>query len=614
MEHLGEQANVVEEFDDRTSLAESSESQFVEMDGDFFSEGDTELLSAVEEGGDSDEYEFFDTIQSHSSVQEVVNEKIEVTPSSPHFTTLRVIDEHCPCFIDMFAKKGKYSTVYVFKGPKSPLFRTWDTTLEYFGEAEPTEITNRFSSRLSSRERCRRMLGLRYAETRLGKASPKSLFDFQELSTRYDAHFLSREAPTVEKNKSKLGGFVARALSDRHWREEWGTITDDELIFYHIDRSKPNFRMSLSSVVKVEYLPDADRPLLPYYHYLSVASFGRTTYLMFASEEERHSWAQLIRERKRVPRQANSNSNSFTNHLIDVDEPMQEFLHKSTMWDCNKRRILNCRRYSFRTPTYDEQPESMGLVQKALELATALQPKGPNDRDLEDFLDCSAALKEADSRSLVEEERLAFFLNLYHVMIMHAYIVLGPPDSGPKWISYFNTIAYQCSDDIFSLAELEHNIIRSEMSYPSQFLSRFVLPKSTFPFALAKKDFRINFALNCGSMSMPSGNVPIFHPSTVEKQLDEVTIAFLNQTVEVAPSRLSDVVVSLPRICQWYNSDFGDGSMSDILLCIEPYLIERKRTNMKTLWNEKKQCFEIGLWNLKFLPYSFECRFLSLEI
>jgi Protein of unknown function, DUF547 len=48
-------------------------------------------------------------------------------------------------------------------------------------------------------------------------------------------------------------------------------------------------------------------------------------------------------------------------------------------------------------------------------------------------------------------ERLALFLNLYHVMILHAYMVLGPPTSALRWASYFTTLCYEVGGEIFRL-------------------------------------------------------------------------------------------------------------------------------------------------------------------
>ena len=149
------------------------------------------------------------------------------------------------------------------------------------------------------------------------------------------------------------------------------------------------------------------------------------------------------------------------------------------MFKCKKRRLLNCRKFCFRGSLADDLgagPEAAvdpNLV-VATALRSALEPhdhEGNND-NLKAFLNHSSMLKKCQIGGLSEKAKLTFFLNLYHLMITHAYLVLGTPTSSFKWVSYFNMISYQVDDDIFSLTELEHCIIRAGMNFPAQFLSK----------------------------------------------------------------------------------------------------------------------------------------------
>ena len=158
------------------------------------------------------------------------------------------------------------------------------------------------------------------------------------------------------------------------------------------------------------------------------------------------------------------------------------------------------------------------------------------------------------------------------------------------------------------------DIIRARMSCPSQFLSRFVIPKSQYRFALVRPNFRINFALNCGSLSIPSGAVPLYKPDIVHEQLDSVMRSFLHNTVFISGEGSRDVSASLPRVCQWFCGDFLDGTSSDVLKTIGPYLTEEKRKRLSGLWNEHKKCYDVGIWNIKYRPYNWECRFLTLDL
>jgi hypothetical protein len=303
---------------------------------------------------------------------------------------------------------------------------------------------------------------------------------------------------------------------------------------------------------------------------------------------------------------------SCSDHSMALDDPADEFLHESSLWNCKQRRILNGRKFSFRCQNAQiNDPAS--LVEDAL--VRVFEQSGDFDeRSMIAFLDSAAALKDVEVNHLGEKERLAFFLNLYHVMIMHAFLVLGPPDSTFKSISYFNTIAYQCSDDIFSLTELEHCIIRAAMNYPSQFVSKFVLPKSQFCFALSQPDYRINFALNCGSVSNPDV-VPIYSAITLDTQLDSAARCYLEYASEVRASckRAGSVTMTLPRICQWFADDFGNGSTNDVVRCIERFLDDSKRKLVAACFWEPEQRYNFNALNVKYSSFSFECRNLKLD-
>lgn len=59
-----------------------------------------------------------------------------------------------------------------------------------------------------------------------------------------------------------------------------------------------------------------------------------------------------------------------------------------------------------------------------------------------------------------------------------------------------------------------------------------------YPFALKNGDFRLNFALNCGSYSNPP-SVPIYRAETLSSQLDEASRQYLKDAVSVSFSQLN---------------------------------------------------------------------------
>ncbi len=71
-----------------------------------------------------------------------------------------------------------------------------------------------------------------------------------------------------------------------------------------------------------------------------------------------------------------------------------------------------------------------------------------------------------------------------------------------------------------------------------------------YSFSLKSKDIRLIFAINCGSVSLPS-KVPIFIGKYLDEQLD-ITLKTYLETQFV----LSRSTLSFPQVCQWYFADF----------------------------------------------------------
>ena len=568
------------------------------------------------EESDGEEF-FFDAVEApDSAISLSPISNAHMVPSVEHqLVGLAKIDTMCPLSIDI-CSKGKCATVYVFISPNGKsLFRTASIVAEYLNlDVAKKAVESTWSTRLANSEKARRILGQAYATARESGVSQGTtkLLAFHQLETEFDVKFLQRQSPNIciKPSKSiKKSCFVARALSDYHWVEEWARITEHQIAFYHPERQKDNYRMSLSSIVKIEKLSANESPNLPSHSFMAIETLGRTIYLMFASEQECCEWVGVLHDLRVLKCNSHLNSSglegskvsSMSEHLMSIDDPAEEFLHKSSMWNCKQRRILNCRTFCFRPS--DQDP--IKSVQVALR--QALEPQEDSEEtNLRAFLTCTSLLKGVNVNGLGEKERLAFFLNLYHVMIMHAFLVLGPPDSSFQWISYFNTISYQCSDEIFSLSELEHNIIRASMSYPSNFVSKFVVPKSQFRFALTQSDYRINFALDCGSVSNP-GKVPIYTRERLDEQLDTACYNYLLHFATVTSKR-SGTILTLPRICQWFADDFG--SNSRMIQQVQRFLKEPQRKAIQASWSRQDERFTD--LTVKYLSYSFECRHLTL--
>lgn len=552
--------------------------------------------------------QFFDAQEYTEETEDKSKQEACIATTHP-IDMQKTVDNVCPAWIEMLVHRGNYGRAYAVNVTSNDethtVFRRADSVLDLFDD--PKEIPG--SPRMSSAERTRRRIG----ELLLENATATNFDEkIESLSTEYDDKFLNRKTPSMTKRRSSRtlkACFAARALSDRHWIEEWVVVTRQNITFLHPDRMKPNHRIGVQQIVRVQELEASEAPFFPRHFFLSIETLGRTNYIMFASKQLRDEWLEILSEvAKTLPSSVDADESSLassSNAAMELENPKHEFLHKSSLWDYKHRRVLNCRRFSFRRGS-DQSLEHDPLSFAEIAVRKALDPRNETDDDtLISFLDAAALLKDANIYDLSEVKRMAFFLNLYHCMVMHAYLVLGPPETSFQWISYFNSISYQCSDDIFSLAELEHCIIRSQMASPTQFLSRFVIPKSKYDFALTTSEHRINFALNCGSKSNPSC-VPVFKVAQLDQQLEEASKLYFAGTVKVKKRSSHEIEVFLPRVTLWFSDDFGS-TKEEVLGQVKRFFSRDIQDHLTSFQETNK-----GKCSVKYLPYSFECRKLTL--
>lgn len=113
---------------------------------------------------------------------------------------------------------------------------------------------------------------------------------------------------------------------------------------------------------------------------------------------------------------------SSLNQSPEMDEA---YLARPMDWRLDKRRVYNYRRIMFRLPAKPKDPA--GLVESCLLLAFELSANQGNETKWIEFLDAISHLQMMNLTELSERDRTAVLLNIYHVMVLHGNLVLGPP-------------------------------------------------------------------------------------------------------------------------------------------------------------------------------------------
>jgi hypothetical protein len=134
------------------------------------------------------------------------------------------------------------------------------------------------------------------------------------------------------------------------------------------------------------------------------------------------------------------------NNNITMLEPMETvYYERPADLKGDKRRIYNYRRIFFTTTIGDRyqhiHPNDLivSILKTAFFLTSEAEHNTATEYDWVKFWDEISLLQCVDLRKLNEIEKTAFFLNVYHVMVLHGALIFGPPNTG-IWNAFFSNI------------------------------------------------------------------------------------------------------------------------------------------------------------------------------
>jgi len=189
-----------------------------------------------------------------------------------------------------------------------------------------------------------------------------------------------------------------------------------------------------------------------------------------------------------------------------------------------------------------------------------------------EYIDLSRNLKDFDPERLqTREEKAAFWINLYNVIVIHGVIELGIRDSVKEVRSFFQRIRYDIGGQEFTPDDIEHGILRCNSKPPYSLLRPFGKNDPRLGYILDSLDPRIHFALVCASSSCPP--IAIYTAHDLDAELTVSGQTFLNAggvMIDRGQHR-----VRLSRIFLWYGKDFGPDEASRLMF-IAPYLYKEK--------------------------------------
>ncbi len=151
-------------------------------------------------------------------------------------------------------------------------------------------------------------------------------------------------------------------------------------------------------------------------------------------------------------------------------------------------------------------------------------------------------LNQTNPEELSEKDQLALYMNAYNaytVKLILKNFSDGKPVSSIKRLGGFFSGPWKIKfvdigGKTYTLDNVEHDIIRPRFKEP-----------------------RIHFAINCAAKSCPPLIPEAYEGKILDKQLDENTIAFIN---DPQSNYLKGSTLYVSKIFSWFSEDFTDGT------------------------------------------------------
>jgi len=185
----------------------------------------------------------------------------------------------------------------------------------------------------------------------------------------------------------------------------------------------------------------------------------------------------------------------------------------------------------------------------------------------QDFLKLSHNLKTMDLMGLrSQEEKIAFWINLYNVIVIHGVIALGIRDSVKEVWNFFRRVRYQIGRHFFTPEDIEHGILRGNRRPPYGLVRRFGRHDPRLAYTVEPMEPLIHFTLVCASSSCPF--IDVYTPENLEQELTFAAETFINSGGAVLDRE--NRLISLSQVFKWYARDFG-ATQAERLRFIAPF-------------------------------------------
>ncbi|CAH2053860.1 unnamed protein product [Thlaspi arvense] len=206
-------------------------------------------------------------------------------------------------------------------------------------------------------------------------------------------------------------------------------------------------------------------------------------------------------------------------------------------------------------------------------------------------------------------EKLAFWINLYNALIMHAYLAYGVPRSDLKLFSLMQKAAYTVGGHSYTAATMEYVILKMK---PPMHRPQIALLLAIHKLKVSEEQRKASidthepllaFALSCGMYSSPA--VRIYTAKGVKEELLEAQRDFIQASVGLS----SKGKLLVPKMLHCYAKSLVEDS--NLGVWISKYLPPHQAAFVEQCISQRRQSL-LASRNCGILPFDSRFRYLFL--
>ncbi|WOL19809.1 hypothetical protein Cni_G28611 [Canna indica] len=218
-------------------------------------------------------------------------------------------------------------------------------------------------------------------------------------------------------------------------------------------------------------------------------------------------------------------------------------------------------------------------------------------------------LSNVNPACMSHNQKLAFWINVYNALMMHAYLAFGVPSNDIKLFSLMQKASYTIGGQSFSAADIEYVILKMKTPVQRRQLAQ-CLALHKFKISEEHKEYSVDrteplavFALSCGMYSSPA--VRIFTADNVQEELQTSMRDYIQASIGLSDKGK----LLVPELLH----SFAKGVVEDSLLVdwICRYLSPDQVTVVRDSKPQWKQRL-LGVRSFSVIPFDSSFRYLFL--